>query len=170
MQIDETAHVIVHAEDLSVTVNGLQANCLTPDMIPEKMRTMTWRPEDKPRGHFHGMPDGTHEFDDFARFEPFIAAWQPFYDAWIKADAEHKAHLANVAKENAALEEKAKADAEKFAPLSEALNGLGSTDHKVIQAMEADLAARGVLSPDFKKQRDEWRATAKAEKAKHGIK
>jgi hypothetical protein len=173
MNIDESTHVIVQAEDLSVTVNGLHSRCLTPDMLPKNMRTMTWRPGETPRGHFHGMPEGTHTFDEFVRFAPFIAAWRPHYEAWVKDQEAHKARLEANAKQNAEAEEKAKAAAElreKLKPLYEALGHLNSTDHHVIEAMEKLLAEQGKLPPDLVMRRQGLRSVVRSEKAKHGLK
>jgi MFS transporter, OFA family, oxalate/formate antiporter len=52
--------------------------------------------------------------------------------------------------------------------LNEALAGLSSTDHEVIKAIEAKLAAEGALPADFLEQRRALRLTAKTEKTKLG--
>ncbi len=176
MDINENTPIIVHAEDMSVTIGGFHAICVTPEMLAPwpNLRCMSWRPDLgwAPPGHFHGMPEGTHTFNDFSRFAPFIEAWRPHYDAAVKADAEYKAALEKMAENNAKIEAANKEiqdQQQRLVSLTNVLGALGATDHKVLQAMEQFLIEQGKLPVDFGKKRDEWRAMVKAEKKKHGI-
>lgn len=135
--------------------------------------TLSWNPSSmgKTRG-FTVVSGDAYGFNDFARLEPHVAAWQ---DAKAVADAELEAkRQADIAadqekkeaEEKAIAETQAKIAAEQQAALDRfaPYNTLSSTDFKIIKAMEAKLIAEGAIDPELVAQRAAARQTIRDSK------
>lgn len=160
--------ISISFDDRVVVVNGEGYQCLTGS--PANVHAMSWIPERDPCGYSEFKDGSGGGFTEFAVIEPYLRQWTAAKAAKIEADKKRADQAATEKKAHEAQVTALKAEQEKYRPINDALVLLGTTDHEVIKAIEADLVGKGALSADFVEQRKAARATVKAERARLGLK
>lgn len=168
-------HIVVTSDGM-VNVEG--EIYLVDLPVKAGVHALRWSPTEDPRGFIEQRGD-SHGFSDYGLIAPYVEAWEKAKSAAkteVEAkEAEVKAKEAEVKaefeKRKAEAEKQAKEAEEKFialqqdrAAIGKALGILADSDHEVIKAMEAKLAAEGALPDALVRQRQEARAVAKSEK------